>query len=88
MRACAARAGERLARHNGVCEHGSSKGYGGLGGLRMGLLFWFLMACAAGFARYFFLARKNGDRSLASAAACGFVLVCAAALMELLGMLP
>jgi hypothetical protein len=54
----------------------------------MGLLFWFLMACAAGFARYFFLARKNGDRSLASAAACGFVLVCAAALMELLGMLP
>jgi hypothetical protein len=58
-----------------------------LGGLRTGLLFWFLVACAAGFARYFFLARRNGDRALASAAAGGFVLVCAAALMELLGML-
>ena len=54
----------------------------------MGLLFWFLVACAAGFARYFFLARQNGDRALASAAAGGFVVVCAAALMELLGMLP
>jgi hypothetical protein len=54
----------------------------------MGLLFWFLVACAAGFARYFFLARENGDGPLASAAAGGFVLVCAVALMELLGILP
>jgi hypothetical protein len=54
----------------------------------MGLLFWFLVSCAAGFARYFFLARENGDGPLASAAAGGFVLVCAAALMELLGILP
>ena len=59
-----------------------------MGGLRMGLLFWFLVACAAGFARYFFLARASGDEPLATAAAAGFVLVCAAALMELLGILP
>ena len=59
-----------------------------MGGLRMGLLFWFLVACAAGFARYFFLARENGDGPLASAAAGGFVLACAAVLMELLGILP
>jgi hypothetical protein len=59
-----------------------------LGGLRMGLLSWFLVACAAGFARYFFLARANGDEPLATAAAGGFVLACAAALMELLGILP
>jgi hypothetical protein len=58
-----------------------------LGGLRIGLLFWFLVACAAGFARYFFLARASGDEPLAAAAG-GFVLACAAALMELLGILP
>lgn len=59
-----------------------------MGGLRAGLLFWFLVVCAVGFARYFFLARANGDGPLASAAAAGFVLMCAAAVMELLGMLP
>ena len=59
-----------------------------MGGLRIGLLFWFLVACAAGVARYFFLARANGDEPLATAAVGGFVLACAAALMELLGILP
>ena len=54
----------------------------------MGFLFWFLLACAAGFARYFFLARANWDEPLATAAAGGFVLACAAALMELFGILP
>jgi hypothetical protein len=41
-----------------------------------------------GFARYYFLARRDGDGPLASAAVAGFVLMCAAAVMELLGMLP
>jgi hypothetical protein len=59
-----------------------------LGGLRIGLLFWFLVACDAGFARYFFLARASGDEPLAAAAAGGCVLACAAAPMELLGILP
>jgi hypothetical protein len=44
----------------------------------MGWLFWFLVVCAGGFARYYFLARRDGDGPLASAAA----------VMELLGMLP
>jgi hypothetical protein len=52
-----------------------------------GLLFWFLVICAVGFARYFFLAARSGDVRLAVAAAIAFFLVCAAALMELLGML-
>ena len=59
-----------------------------MGGLRMGWLFWFLVVCAGGFARYYFLARRGGDGALASAAIAGFVLMCAAAVMELLGMLP
>lgn len=58
-----------------------------MGGLRIGLLFWFLVICAGGFARYYFLARRDGDRPLAAAAIAGFVLICAAAVMELLGML-
>ena len=52
-----------------------------------GLLFWVLVIVSVGFARYFFLARKGGDLQLALAAAVAFFLVCAAALMELLGML-
>jgi hypothetical protein len=40
-----------------------------------------------GFARYFVLATRIGDVRLAVAAAIAFLLVCAAALMELLGML-
>jgi hypothetical protein len=52
------------------------------------LLFWFLVICAVGFARYFVLARSSGDIHLAVAAAIAFILVCAAALMQLLGMLP
>jgi hypothetical protein len=53
-----------------------------------GLLFWFLVVCALGFARYFFLAAHEGDRQLAAAAAVAFFLMCAAAVMELLGRLP
>jgi hypothetical protein len=56
-------------------------------GVRAGLVFWVLVIFAAGFARYFFLARRSGDLQLAVAAAIAFFLVCAAALMELLGML-
>jgi hypothetical protein len=56
-------------------------------GVRAGLLFWFLVICAVGFARYFVLATRSGDVRLAVAAAIAFLLVCAAALMELLGML-
>jgi hypothetical protein len=52
-----------------------------------GLLFWVLVICAVGFARYFFLATRSGDVRLAVSAAIAFFLVCAAALMELLGML-
>jgi hypothetical protein len=52
-----------------------------------GLLFWFLVICAVGFARYFVLATRSGDVQLAVAAAIAFFLVCASALMELLGML-
>jgi hypothetical protein len=47
-----------------------------------------LVICAVGFARYFVLARSSGDIHLAVAAAIAFILVCAAALMQLLGMLP
>jgi hypothetical protein len=56
-------------------------------GARAGLVFWFLVICAVGFARYFFLARKSGDLQLALAVAVAFFLVDAAALMVLLGML-
>jgi hypothetical protein len=56
-------------------------------GARAGLVFWFLVICAVGFARYFFLARKSGDLQLALAVAVAFFLVAAAALMVLLGML-
>jgi hypothetical protein len=58
-----------------------------MSGVRAGLLFWVLVIVSVGFARYFFLARKGGDLQLALAAAVAFFLVCAAALMELLGML-
>jgi hypothetical protein len=56
--------------------------------VRTGLLFWFLVICAVGFALYFLLARQSGDLPLAFAAAVAFVLNCAAALIELLGRLP
>jgi hypothetical protein len=52
------------------------------------LLFWFIVICAVGFGRYFVLARQSGDVHLAVAAAIAFILVCAAAVMQLLGMLP
>ena len=59
-----------------------------MSGLRTGLLFWFTVICAVGFARYFFLARGSGDTELALAAAVAFALACAAAVAELLGALP
>ena len=59
----------------------------GVGGLRMGPLFWILLIFAAGFARYFVLAVRDGDGQLAVAAATAFVLVCTAAAAELFGWL-
>ena len=58
-----------------------------MSGVRAGLLFWFLVICAVGFARYFVFATRSGDVRLAVAVAIAFFLVCAAALMELVGML-
>jgi hypothetical protein len=55
--------------------------------VRLGWFFWLLLLFAAGFARYIVLAALDGDRALAVAAAVAFVLLCAAALMEALGML-
>jgi hypothetical protein len=55
--------------------------------LRMGPLFWILLLFALGFARYFFLAHRDGDRELAAAAAVAFVLMCALAAAELFGWL-
>ena len=59
----------------------------GVGGLRMGPLFWILLFFAAGFARYFVLAVRDGDGQLAAAAAAAFVLVCTVAAAELFGWL-
>jgi len=56
--------------------------------LRLGPVFWVLVLLAAGFARYIVLALREDDPPLAVAAAVGFVLLCAAALMEALGMWP
>jgi hypothetical protein len=47
--------------------------------LRAGPLFWVLLLFAAGFARYFFVARRDGDDELAIAAAVAFLLVCVVA---------
>jgi hypothetical protein len=53
--------------------------------LRAGPLFWILLIFAAGFARYFFLAWRDGDDELAIAAAVAFLLVCVVAVSELFG---
>jgi hypothetical protein len=53
--------------------------------LRARPLFWILLLFAAGFARYFFLARRDGDDELAIAAAVAFLLVCVVAISELFG---
>jgi hypothetical protein len=58
-----------------------------LGGLRLGPLFWILLLFAAGFARYVFLAYREGDGELALAAAIAFALMCALAAAELFGWL-
>ena len=52
------------------------------------LLFWLLVICAVGFARYFVLATKSGDVRLAVAAAITFIQVCVAAVVQLKGALP
>lgn len=57
------------------------------GVLRLGLLFWVLVVFAGAFAHYIVLALQDDDRPLAAAAAVAFVLMCAAAVMEALGML-
>jgi hypothetical protein len=59
----------------------------GVVGSRMGPLFWILLIFAAGFARYFVLAVRDGDGQLAVAAATAFVLVSTLAAAELLGWL-
>ena len=53
--------------------------------LRAGPLFWIFLLFAAGFARYFYLARRDGDDELAIAAAVAFLLVCVVAVAELFG---
>jgi hypothetical protein len=49
-------------------------------------LFWVLLLFAAGFARYFFLAMRDGDDELAIAAFVAFLLVCVVAVAELFGL--
>ena len=49
--------------------------------IRAGLLF------AAGFARYFFLARRDDDEKLALGSAVAFLLMCALAVAEAFGWL-
>ena len=53
--------------------------------LHAGLLFWFLVLCALGTAVFFVLAIDSGDRPLAWYSAIAFVLVCVAAVVELVG---
>jgi hypothetical protein len=53
--------------------------------LHAGLLFWFLVLCALGTAVFFVLAIDSGDRPLAWYSAITFVLVCVAAVVELVG---
>lgn len=55
--------------------------------MRAGLLFWVSLLFAVGFARYFFLAQREGDGGLAMAAAVAFVLMCAIAAAEAFGWL-
>jgi hypothetical protein len=51
------------------------------------LLFWIFLLFAAGFARYFFLARRDDDEKLALASAVAFLLMCALAVAETFGWL-
>ncbi|HEU4848625.1 MAG TPA: hypothetical protein VFT03_10540 [Rubrobacteraceae bacterium] len=54
--------------------------------LRTGPLFWILLVFAAGFARYFFLAMRDGDDELAIAAFVAYLLVCVVTVAELFGL--
>jgi hypothetical protein len=49
------------------------------------LLFWFLVLCALGSGVFIVLAIDNEDRQLTWYAAIAFVLICAAAVVELVG---
>jgi hypothetical protein len=51
--------------------------------MRLGPLFWILLIFAFGFARYAYLARRDGDDALVLAAAVAFLLMCALAAAEL-----
>jgi hypothetical protein len=51
------------------------------------LLFWIFLLFAAGFARYFFLARRDDDEKLALASAVAFLSMCALAVAEAFGWL-
>jgi hypothetical protein len=55
--------------------------------LRLSLLFWILLIFAAGFARYIYLAHRDGDEELTLAAAVAFLLMCALAAAEAFGWL-
>ena len=82
-----------LENRRAAGEHGSRRRRArrGEGGrertLRTWWLFWILLVFAAGFARYFFLAHRDGDGELAVAAAVAFLPVCALAAAELFGWL-
>lgn len=56
--------------------------------LRAGLLFWFLVLCTLGSGIFFVLAIRDRDRQLAWYAAIAFVLLSAAAAVELAWRLP
>ena len=55
--------------------------------MRVGPLFWILLIFALGFARYVYLARRDGDDTLVLAAAVAFLLMCGLAAAELFGWL-
>jgi hypothetical protein len=55
--------------------------------MRLGPLFWILLIFALGFARYCYLAQRDGDGALALAAGVAFLLMCALAAAELFGWL-
>src|SRR3712207_911390 len=59
----------------------------GGGGMRAGPLFWILLIFAFGFARYVYLAQRDGDDTLVLASAVAFLLMCALAAAELFGWL-
>ena len=55
--------------------------------MRVGPLFWIMLIFAVGFARFVYLARRDGDDTLVLAAAVAFLLMCVLAAAELFGWL-